>query len=344
MPAPKASRLVCLALCGILTHLTALEACSTGADGGPAGAPVPAAHAPAPALPNFDLLWDPERPDSTEARLRAILPAARASGGDDYLLQLLTQIARAAGQQRKFDEAHRTLDEVEARIAEMDPSAFPLVGIRYLLERGRVFHSSGGPDAARPLFAEAWERAEALGATYHAVDAATMLASVEPAAEAIGWRERAWLVAENSRDPRTRARLGEFHDDLGQAYLDAGDPEGALGAFGRAVAWREENDGPAEVRTAKRRVARALRSLDRCEDALTILAEVAKEIAESGAEEDGCLSEEIGECLLATEGEAAARPHFARAHELLSTDPELVENEPERLARLARLARLGALR
>jgi len=41
------------------------------------------------------------------------LPEAKESGDRDYLLQLLTQIARTQGLQRKFDDAHKTLDDVQ---------------------------------------------------------------------------------------------------------------------------------------------------------------------------------------------------------------------------------------
>src|SRR5688572_21565066 len=84
-------------------------------------------------LPNFDELWDYNDPATTEQKFRALLPRAEASADRFYHAQLLTQLARAQGLQRKFDEAHATLDQV----AQVDQ---PPARVRYLLERGRVFN------------------------------------------------------------------------------------------------------------------------------------------------------------------------------------------------------------
>ena len=100
--------------------------------------------------PKFDALWNYGDPAGTEAKFRALLPRAQASGDAGYELELLTQIARAQGLRGDFDAAHATLDAVERRLLERD---MPVACVRYLLERGRVFNSSGKPDRAMPLFA-----------------------------------------------------------------------------------------------------------------------------------------------------------------------------------------------
>ncbi len=53
-------------------------------------------------------------------------------------------------------------------------------------------------------------------------------------------------------------------------------------------------------------------------------------------DEDGYVSEELGECLLALGRSAEARAHFQRAYARLSQDIWLAANEPARLARLHR--------
>jgi hypothetical protein len=97
-------------------------------------------------LPDFDALWDYSHPDQTETKFCEIL--LQFPEDDAAFLELLTQIARAQGLQGKFDHAHQTLDQVERRLKEV-PSR---PKIRYLLERGRVFNSSGKPEEARPFF------------------------------------------------------------------------------------------------------------------------------------------------------------------------------------------------
>ena len=52
------------------------------------------------------------------------------------------------------------------------------------------------------------------------------------------------------------------------------------------------------------------------------------------------VAEELGELILLMKGEDSARPHFAKAWELLSQDGWLVANEKPRLARLKRLGGL----
>ena len=107
-------------------------------------------------LPDFDKLWDYNDPVDTERQFREILPAARASGTTAYLAELLTQIARTEGLQRRFHDAHRTLDEAEALL----PSAADRARIRYLLERGRAFNSSRRQDEAREYFLTAFQLAQ----------------------------------------------------------------------------------------------------------------------------------------------------------------------------------------
>ncbi|TMI53740.1 hypothetical protein E6H15_07365, partial [Candidatus Bathyarchaeota archaeon] len=64
-------------------------------------------------LPDFDKLWDYAHPEISEQRFRELLPRALDSLDLSYLAQLLTQIARAEGLQRKFEDAHKTLDRVD---------------------------------------------------------------------------------------------------------------------------------------------------------------------------------------------------------------------------------------
>ncbi len=283
---------------------------------------------------DFDAQWNFAQPDSTEAIFRTHLPAARASGDVDYLAQLLTQIARTQGLQRKFDEAHATLDEVEPMLGD----SLAVARVRYLLERGRTYNSSKHPDQARPLFLEAWERGRALGADSYAVDAAHMMAIVEPPDSALAWNRRAMALAEASSSPRARKWLGSLYNNVGWTYHDQGDYQAALEMFEKALAFRRAENQPAETRIAKWCVARAERSLGQVETALSMQEELKAEIDAIG-EEDGFVYEELGECLLALGRKDEAAPHFARAYEILSKDPWLAESEP---ARIARLKELGA--
>lgn len=283
-------------------------------------------------LADFDKLWDYGNPDSTEAKFRALLPEATASGDQSILAQLLTQIARTQGLQRKFDEAHVTLDGV----AQLLYDDLKLARIRYLLERGRVFNSSKEVDKARPLFLSAWELAKEAGEDFHAVDAAHMMGIIETPDEALKWNQTAIEYAEKSETERAKNWLGSLYNNVGWTHHDKGDFDKALEVFEKALAWRQEREQAGPTRIAKWCVARALRSLDRVDEALVIQTELLAELEGIG-ESDGYVYEELGECLLLQGKTEEATPNLARAYELLSKDPWLAENEPDRIARLKEL-------
>ncbi|MCB9452273.1 MAG: tetratricopeptide repeat protein [Anaerolineaceae bacterium] len=279
----------------------------------------------------FDHLWDYDNPAATENQFRSFLPVA-STKGKSYHVELLTQIARTLGLQQRFDEAHKLLDEAEALFAE----DMQRPRIRYLLERGRVFNSSGSPDTAQPLFTAAWEIAQQAGEDFYAIDAAHMLAIVEQGQAALDWNLKALGLAESSNQPRAKNWLGSLYNNIGWAYHDMGQYERALGIFEKALQFREKEGKPKPIHIAGWCVARALRSLGRVEEALerqqTLLTR-----AEAAQDELGYTYEEIGECLLLLNREAEAKPYFARAYGVLSRDSWLVRNESGRLERLREL-------
>ena len=280
---------------------------------------------------DFDSLWDYSNPHQTETRFREILlqvPEANVA-----YLELLTQIARAQGLQHKFDRAHQTLDQVERRLGKYSSRA----KVRYLLERGRTLHSSGHPNEAQALFERALDVARELSEDFYAVDALHMLAIVAPAASGLDLNLRAIQLAESSTQSKARGWLGSLYNNTGWAYHDLGDYESALAMFEKAEAARRSQGRMREIRIAQWCVARALRSLNRVEEALSRQVALKEEYEADGESSDGYVFEEIGECLLALKRTEASRPYFAKAYELLSQDDWFAEKEPERLARLKEL-------
>ena len=281
--------------------------------------------------PDFDALWDYARPDRTEMKFREIL--LHIPEDNPAFLELLTQIGRAQGLQRKYDDAHQTLNQVEQRLG-LVPSR---PRIRYLLERGRVFNSSGLSDQARPFFEQALLLARQLLEDFYAVDAMHMLAIVAPPEQSLELNLQAIHFAERSKNEKARGWLGSLYNNTGWSFHDAGEYASALAMFEKAEAWRRSRGSAEEVRIASWCVARALRSLNRLEEALSRQSELKGELDSLG-EKDGYVSEEIGECLLALGHPGEASPYFAEAYELLSRDVDLVEKETERLARLKFIA------
>ena len=281
----------------------------------------------------FDELWDYDDPAASEARFRELLPDLVAGGDESLRAQLLTQIARALALQRRFDEARAVLAQAEARL----DAAGARARVRWLLETGRCHNSSGSPEQSLACFREAWELASQCGEDFHAVDAAHMLAIVEPAAEdRLAWTMRALELAESSEDARVGKWPGSLHNNIGWTWHDQGDYARALEHFRKALAWRERQGDLATMRIARWCIARCLRSLWRLDEALAMQRAL---LAEYRAEDapDGYVYEELGECLLLLGRESEARPWFARAHAELSQDAWLQAEEANRLARLERL-------
>jgi len=288
-------------------------------------------------FPELHTLWNYNDPAETAVRFQELLPAVAASDQPAYHAELLSQIARTHGLRNQFDEAHQLLDQVEAMLT--DEMIVPKM--RYLLERGRSFNSAGELARALPLFYEAFELGTAVApqADYHTIDAAHMIAIAEPEpSDQITWNEKALALAEMTPDERASGWRGSLYNNLGWTYHDMGDYKKALGIFEKALTWRQHHDPdrPETIRIAKWCVGRTFRSLNRLEDALTLQQELLAEYQGVG-QTDGFVYEEIGECLLALERLAEARPYFALAYEELSQVSWVAASEPERLARLKEL-------
>ncbi|HZO72955.1 MAG TPA: tetratricopeptide repeat protein [Ktedonobacteraceae bacterium] len=284
---------------------------------------------------DFDALWDYEHPERTEAAFRQLLPQAAHNNNPSYYLQLLTQIARTQGLQRQFVEAHATLDKVEEQLSPdlITPT------IRYRLERGRVFNSSGQPEEAQQRFQQAWELAcmheeEA----FFAIDAAHMLAiAANSFTEKVHWNNIALQAAEAATDEKARHWCGSLYNNLGWTYHDQGEYERALHYFHKALQWQQEHGTARNRRIARWCVGRTLRSLQHTAEALALQQELLIAVEKSGEVQDGYIFEEIAECLLATGQVSESRAYFAQAHASLSQDPWLVAQEPARLQRLKQL-------
>ena len=94
----------------------------------------------------LDRLWNFEDPELSEQRFRDAM--ADQEYDQDERAELATQLGRAIGLQGRFEEADALLDSI-------DGEDEPTIGVRILLERGRVLNSSGHAAMAVPLFEQA---------------------------------------------------------------------------------------------------------------------------------------------------------------------------------------------
>jgi len=274
-------------------------------------------------------LWNFSDPAASEA----VFSARLADASRDDALSLQTQIARSYSLRSRFDDANALLDRLEPQLQEA--GAEP--NVRWLLERGRTLRSSKQAAAARPLFVQAADRASAARLDELAVDAMHMVALVENApAEQMRWNQRALALAQASADPNARNWDASLANNIGMTLHGEGRFDAALASFETALAARQRLGRPDDIRAAQWMIAWTWRALGRHDDALAALRRLEAECAAAG-QPDGYVFEELGENLLALGHPAEARPHFARAWELLSADRSLGRPDDARLARLRQL-------
>lgn len=275
---------------------------------------------------DIDAFWEYSDPAASEARFRDALSSAQG----DLRLELLTQIARTFSLRGDFDEAHAILDE----IAQQLTVAGPRVWVRYLLERGRTFNSSGEQEKARLLFIEAWERAGQADLEGLAVDAAHMIAiTYSGGLEAIEWNRRGLAIARESGDPKAQGLIPAMLNNSAWDLHEMGRFDEALSSFEEAQSEWLRRGKPEQIRIAKWSVARCLRSLERYQEALAIQQALEAEHRAAGSV-DGYVFEEIAENLALLGRTGEARAYFGKAYHNLRKDDGFVKNEAERLASL----------
>lgn len=195
-------------------------------------------------------LWNFDDPAGSEQRLRA----AQVEAPETEAAVLQTQVARALGLQGRYAEALAVLDGIECT----DPE----VTVRSLLERGRVYRSSGAVTAAAPLF-EAAVAAADQGLEGLAIDAMHMVALTLKGDDQIAYTRGILDRARASRDPSARRWLASLLNNLGTAYSDQGEWQLALQTFEEALAERRTGSDLEATFAARWMVAWALRHLGR---------------------------------------------------------------------------------
>jgi tetratricopeptide (TPR) repeat protein len=229
-------------------------------------------------------LWDFRDPAGSKIRF---LEAAEEESDAAHRQSLITQVARAHGLQGNYEAGHGTLDSLGDPAALLDEP-----GVRALVERGRLYNSSGDTQLAVPLFRAAYDRAQRAGLIGLAADAAHMLAITLPKEEHEDWARRGIAIAKGSDDPLATRMTAALLNNLGWAYADDERWPEALELFEQAIEARRRSSDAYGVHVARWTRARALRALGRYQDALVELRELAS--TEEGAA-DSHVAAEIAE-------------------------------------------------
>jgi tetratricopeptide (TPR) repeat protein len=279
-------------------------------------------------LPDFNKLWNYNDPAATEQKFREVLPLAQSSGDVSYELQLLTQIARCQGLQKRFADADATLDAVDARLTP----ELKLARARCLLERGRVLRDTGRAAEAIKLFHEAYDVAASVNEMRHAIDAIHMVAIAVPTPdERITWNEKCLKLID--ANPGHEGWLPSVLNNLGEALRARGDYQRSLECFQRLLEF-DKSRGREPWLYNRVDEARLLRLTGRVAEALDRIQAIAAQLKEP----DGFVEEEWGESLLACGRGEESKPHSQSAWRLLQSETWIGEQEPERWERLRTLA------
>lgn len=230
-------------------------------------------------------LWDFDDPVGSEAVLRAAADGSSTAPGRQA--ELLTQVARSLGLQERFDEAHLILDA-------LDPST-PVVAVRVLLERGRLYRSAGDLAAAVSSLEAAAAAAQRAGLPVLEADALHMLAIADDDRSPV-WTSQALGLVRESSDPEVRRWAVALENNHAWFLMERGRALEALNHFRAAHDAALAVGTPDQERIARWAVARCLRELGRVTEALEIQRELAAEGYQSPyvAEEIAALEDIIG--------------------------------------------------
>ncbi len=193
----------------------------------------------------LDNLWDFDNPELSEQRFREAMADEKYDA--DERAELATQLGRAIGLQSRFEEADALLDAI-------DSEDEPTIGVRIILERGRVLNSSGHPQMAVPLFEQAAELGDHLGEEFLTVDALHMLA-IADADHAELWTRSALEYASTAYDANTRRWMIALHNNLGWILHRSRRLTEALVEFQLAEQWAERVGTPAQQQYAREAIA-----------------------------------------------------------------------------------------
>ncbi|MBI3544059.1 MAG: tetratricopeptide repeat protein [Deltaproteobacteria bacterium] len=221
----------------------------------------------------------------------------------------------------------------------MTDQSSPTVTIQRLLEEGRAHIQEKTPSQARSRFAEAWTLATSSSADSLAVEAALMLAVVEPQKAQQGWIERAITLAEKSQQADAKRWLGGLYTSLGWKLFDLRQYEAAVKIFQKSLDhFTTQPDARREIFVTKWSIGKLLRVMGRTDEALAMQNALLAELG-AGDPKDGRLFEELAECLHALKRTVEAQTYFELAYRELYNDQWIIDNQPATLKRLKELGK-----
>lgn len=289
----------------------------------------------------FDREWNYRDPMATEQVFLEYQEILTHHEDPTLLPQLLTQLARCRSLMKDKEGAETFLSSAMNSIETLDSPQQIIPRIRYHLEKGRLLNALHLDDRGNTDFLIAWNDAINNACDFYAVDAAHMMGIITKDKESLDWNFKAMRYAEQSQDLKAKSWLGALYNNIGWTLHGLERFEEALQCFLKDEVWYRERHRHEEALIAHWSMAKMLRLLDRPDEALRELYVIAEERKERKLPNDGYLSEEIGECLLAKGQVDHSAPFFASAYSILSQDEWLMEHESSRIQRMKMLGNVS---
>jgi tetratricopeptide (TPR) repeat protein len=212
--------------------------------------------------------------------------------------------------------------------------------VRYFLERGRVYNSSGNKKKAWSQFLSSYELAKKVSAEYLLVDAAHMLSIARADfEEQKKWTLLALKRVEVSKDPKVKKWKGSLLNNWGWTLFDNKKYNEALKVFNEALEFRKAGGDPRSTHIAYWSVARTYRALGKLDRAF----QIQKKLYDSGKKrgsQSGFVLEELAEIYLAQGDKDKSKKFFLDAYNHFKNDKWMMNQNKKRIKRIKKLAGL----
>jgi tetratricopeptide (TPR) repeat protein len=232
---------------------------------------------------SLSALWDFADPAESERRFASLLTPNLSAA---ERIEVQTQIARAMGLQRNFEQGLALLNQLRPELEALpDDPGSRRAAVRWFLEHGRCLASAihrDHPGRALRDYTTAFDRALAAGEDALAIDAAHMAAIVTEGHVCETWTQKGLSIAEVSNSTAARNWRGALLNNRGLNRHEQGRYLEALADFEAALAARREQGDPDRIFIAEWMIAWTYRALGRHHDALEMLARLAAQAADRG--------------------------------------------------------------
>ncbi|MBP6869754.1 tetratricopeptide repeat protein [Candidatus Babeliales bacterium] len=300
-------------------------------------------------LENFDeIIGKLGSPVIIEKKLQELSAQAKKLPSNSIYLQMQSQMALMQAIQKKFEQAHTTLDKAQAQLTITDHIA----AARIMLERGRIFQQSGNIAQAAQYFNESYRISTLHNLDYHTINAAHMIATIAPTLhEKISWNELAISLALQTQDKKATQWLAPLHNNLGKNYFDAQDYEKSLQNYQKALILfqKKPQHATSNLLFARWTIARCMRALHQLDQAFILQQSLLNEIKDLELSKQhempqeffllirGWIYEELAEIYDNQNNLEASKKYAQQALTDLTGNEMFTKTSPERIERLKSL-------